>query len=199
MIYSLTLQLADLQLHWAMQVYANSTRATASSSFKQLQAVACWQLEGIDEGIGTNIDISHPKLTSWHSLQVYLSTLKGYVPDLCTTCIPWLLSLGMPWCPQYSLQLCRMLSMIFCMCGVCSSFHLPHQHSLTHFIQIIQAFGAPNKLCSLITKLKHIKAIMKPLIKCYWLTNVWTSSQQHELISKGMVCWTAHACHIHFG
>ena len=51
---------------------------------------------------------------------------------------------------------------IFRTCGVCSSFNLPHQHSLTHFIQMIQAFGTPNGLCSSITELKHIKAVKKP-------------------------------------
>ena len=53
---------------------------------------------------------------------------------------------------------------IFCTCGICSSFNLPHQHSLTHFIQMIWAFSAPNGFCSSITESKHIKAIEKP----YW-------------------------------
>ena len=48
------------------------------------------------------------------------------------------------------------------MCGICSSFNLPHQHLLTHFIQMIWAFGAPNRLCLSITELKHIKAVKKP-------------------------------------
>ena len=51
---------------------------------------------------------------------------------------------------------------IFCTCGVCSSFNLPRQHSLMHFIQMIWAFGAPNGLCSSITESKHIKAVKKP-------------------------------------
>ena len=51
---------------------------------------------------------------------------------------------------------------IFCTCGICSSFNLPCQHSLTHFIQMIRAFSAPNGLCSSITESKHIKAIKKP-------------------------------------
>lgn len=48
------------------------------------------------------------------------------------------------------------------MCRACSSFNLPCQHSLMHFIQMIWAFGAPNGLCSSITELKHIKAVKKP-------------------------------------
>lgn len=51
---------------------------------------------------------------------------------------------------------------IFRTCGICSSFNLPRQHSLTHFIQMIRAFGAPNGLCSSITESKHIKAVKKP-------------------------------------
>ena len=43
------------------------------------------------------------------------------------------------------------------------------------------------------------QVIMKPLVKCYWLTNVWTNLQQHELISRGMECWMTHACCIHIG
>ena len=51
---------------------------------------------------------------------------------------------------------------IFHTCSVCSSFNLPQQHSLMHFIQMIQAFGAPNGLCLSITESKHIKAVKKP-------------------------------------
>ena len=38
----------------------------------------------------------------------------------------------------------------------------PRQHSLTHYIKAIKAFGAPNGLCSSITESKHIKAIKEP-------------------------------------
>ena len=51
---------------------------------------------------------------------------------------------------------------IFLSSGVCPSFNLPRQHSLKHFIQMIWAFGAPNRLCSSITESKHIKAVKKP-------------------------------------
>jgi hypothetical protein len=39
---------------------------------------------------------------------------------------------------------------------------LPRQHSLTHYISLIKAFGAPNGLCSSITESKHIKAVKEP-------------------------------------
>ena len=43
-----------------------------------------------------------------------------------------------------------------------NGFSLPCQHSLVHYIQLIQMFGAPNGLCSSITESKHIKAVKKP-------------------------------------
>ncbi|KAJ6529976.1 hypothetical protein B0H10DRAFT_2273658 [Mycena sp. CBHHK59/15] len=48
-----------------------------------------------------------------------------------------------------------------------ASFHvnrisLPRQHSMVHYRPLIQAFGAPNGLCSSITESKHIKAVKKP-------------------------------------
>ncbi|KAK7027767.1 hypothetical protein R3P38DRAFT_2623597 [Favolaschia claudopus] len=41
-------------------------------------------------------------------------------------------------------------------------FSLPRQHSMVHYSPLIQAFGAPNGLCSSITESKHIKAVKKP-------------------------------------
>ena len=41
-------------------------------------------------------------------------------------------------------------------------FNLPRQHSLTHYVTLIRAFGAPNGLCSSITESKHIKAVKEP-------------------------------------
>jgi hypothetical protein len=38
-------------------------------------------------------------------------------------------------------------------------FSLPWQHSLAHYVFSITQFGAPNGLCSSITKSKHIKAV----------------------------------------
>ena len=39
---------------------------------------------------------------------------------------------------------------------------LPRQHSLVHYHAAIQVFGAPNGLCSSITKSKHIDAVKNP-------------------------------------
>jgi len=41
-------------------------------------------------------------------------------------------------------------------------FNLPLQHSRLHYFKLIQAFGAPNGLCSSITESKHIAAIKEP-------------------------------------
>ncbi|KAF8545534.1 hypothetical protein OG21DRAFT_1492301 [Imleria badia] len=38
-------------------------------------------------------------------------------------------------------------------------FSLPRQHSMKHYVDTIQLFGAPNSLCSSITESKHIKTI----------------------------------------
>ncbi|KAG1732519.1 hypothetical protein EDB19DRAFT_1896754 [Suillus lakei] len=48
---------------------------------------------------------------------------------------------------------------IFKVTGVVSTFSLPCQHSLCHYILLIRLFGAPNGLCSSITESKHIKAV----------------------------------------
>lgn len=39
---------------------------------------------------------------------------------------------------------------------------LPQQHSLVHYVEVIQQFGSPNGLCSSITESKHIKAVKEP-------------------------------------
>ncbi|KAH9979689.1 hypothetical protein BJV74DRAFT_780148, partial [Russula compacta] len=64
---------------------------------------------------------------------------------------------------------------IFQTSGVCpKGFSLPHQHSLVHYVCMIQKFGAPNGLCSSITESKHIKAIKEP----------WRHSNQFEALSQ---------------
>ncbi|KAF9527497.1 hypothetical protein CPB83DRAFT_869883 [Crepidotus variabilis] len=46
--------------------------------------------------------------------------------------------------------------------GIRDNFLLPRQHSLNHYHISIQMFGTPNRLCSSITKSKHIKAVKEP-------------------------------------
>jgi hypothetical protein len=56
-------------------------------------------------------------------------------------------------------------------------FNLPRQHSMTHYIALIRAFGAPNGLCSSITESKHIKAVKEP----------WRRSNHFEAIGQMLV------------
>ncbi|KIK13237.1 hypothetical protein PISMIDRAFT_119195, partial [Pisolithus microcarpus 441] len=51
-------------------------------------------------------------------------------------------------------------------------FSLPRQHSLVHYEALIHLFGAPNGLCTSITKSKHITVVKKP-----W----WWSSKYRAL------------------
>ena len=51
---------------------------------------------------------------------------------------------------------------IFVKTGVCEGFNVPEQHFLHHYPALIQAYGAPNGLCSSITESKHLKAVKKP-------------------------------------
>jgi hypothetical protein len=46
--------------------------------------------------------------------------------------------------------------------GVVQSLSLPHQHSLSHYLELIKQFGASNGLCSSITESKHVKAVKMP-------------------------------------
>jgi hypothetical protein len=51
---------------------------------------------------------------------------------------------------------------------------LPRQYSLTHYISLIKAFGAPNRLCSSITESKNIKAIKEP----------WQRSSHYKVLGQ---------------
>ena len=104
---------------------------------------------------------------------MYLPTLKGYVPnDMICALRAFLNFCYLAWhdildskslaTMQEALDRFHQHREIFRTCGVCSSFNLPRQHSLMHFIQMIRAFGAPNGLCLSITESKYIKAIKKP-------------------------------------
>jgi hypothetical protein len=55
-----------------------------------------------------------------------------------------------------------------------NGFNLPRQHSLSHYVRLIRAFGAPNGLCSSITESKHIKAVKEP----------WRRSNRFEALGQ---------------
>lgn len=58
-----------------------------------------------------------------------------------------------------------------------SGFNLPRQHSMVHYVRLIQEFGAPNGLCSSITESRHITAVKKP----------WRRSNHHEPLGQMLV------------
>ncbi|KAG0696193.1 hypothetical protein DFH29DRAFT_984705 [Suillus ampliporus] len=53
-------------------------------------------------------------------------------------------------------------------------FALPRQHSLVHYVHLIQEYGAPNGLCSSITESRHITAVKKP----------WRRSNRYEALGQ---------------
>ena len=88
---------------------------------------------------------------------------------------------------------------IFEDCGIrTEGFNLPRQHFLIRYMALIQAFGAPNGLCSSITESKHIKAVKQPW-RCsnrykalgqMLLTNEWLdkiAASRADFTSRGML------------
>jgi hypothetical protein len=63
---------------------------------------------------------------------------------------------------------------IFETMGTVPHFSLPHQHSMTHYVGMIQLFGALNGLCLLIMEYKHVKAMKQP----------WRWSSKHNTIGQ---------------
>ncbi|KAH7911539.1 hypothetical protein BJ138DRAFT_1237425 [Hygrophoropsis aurantiaca] len=55
-----------------------------------------------------------------------------------------------------------------------TGFSLPRQHSLVHYLRLIQEYGAPNGLCSSITESRHITAVKRP----------WRRSSRFEALGQ---------------
>lgn len=51
---------------------------------------------------------------------------------------------------------------------------IPRIHSLQHYKEMVQLFGAPNGLCSSIVESKHIRAVKKP----------WRKSNKHHALGQ---------------
>jgi hypothetical protein len=81
---------------------------------------------------------------------------------------------------------------IFRETGVRSNFNLPRQHSLTHYRQLIQMFGAPNGVCSSITESRHITAVKKP-----WRRSNHNNAIGQMLLTNQRIDKLA-ASHVHF-
>ncbi|KAG1838891.1 hypothetical protein F4604DRAFT_1885392 [Suillus subluteus] len=106
-------------------------------------------------------------------MKVYLAAIEGHVPqDVVHTFSAFLEFCYTVRCEalteddlvklQDALDRFHQYWEIFKTTGVVSTFSLPCQHSLCHYILMIQLFGAPNGLCSSITESKHIKAVKEP-------------------------------------
>jgi hypothetical protein len=73
-------------------------------------------------------------------------------------------------------------------------FSLPRQHSMVHYRPLIQAFGAPNGLCSSITESKHIKAVKKPYRRSGRnkpLSQILLTNQRLDKLAAARVDFTA--------
>ncbi|KAG1763021.1 hypothetical protein EDD22DRAFT_979524 [Suillus occidentalis] len=87
---------------------------------------------------------------------VYIPAIKDHVPEDIMRTFNDLVQL------QEVLDHFHEYQEIFKMSGVTTSFSLPRQHSMCHYILMIRLFGVPNGLCSSITESKHIKAVKEP-------------------------------------
>ena len=130
--------------------------------------------------------LSYYRARSEASLQVYLPAIESYVPEEMVRALRAFLdfvyiarrdihdthSLA---ALDDALRRFHLHREIFRTCGIrVKGFNLPRQHSLTHYVKLIRAFGAPNGLCSSITESKHIKAVKEP----------WRRSNRFEALGQ---------------
>lgn len=107
-------------------------------------------------------------------MKVYLPAITGHVPPQMVRC----LSAFLDFCYLVRQSVINESTLtaiddalarfhrdrvIFITEGVCpAGISLPQQHSIVHYRQVIELFGAPNGICSSITEAKHIKAVKEP-------------------------------------
>ncbi|KAJ6523207.1 hypothetical protein B0H19DRAFT_1277074 [Mycena capillaripes] len=73
-------------------------------------------------------------------------------------------------------------------------FSLPRQHSMVHYRPSMQAFAAPNGLCSSITESKHIKAVKRPYRRSSRnkpLSQILLTNQRLDKLAAARVDFTA--------
>lgn len=103
-------------------------------------------------------------------MKVFLPAIKGLVPngmvcaiaaflDFCY--IVWRAQLDVDALNELDKALARFHAEreVFIEHNIRDNLNLPQQHSLNHHCLLVQLFGAPNGLCSLITESKHISAV----------------------------------------
>lgn len=118
-------------------------------------------------------------------IQVYLPAITDYLPEPIMLC----LSSFLDFCYlvrrsdidestladiQRAVELFHHYRDVFIQSGVRDDFSLPRQHAMVHYRQNIIDFGAPNGVCSSITKSWHITAVKKP----------WRRSNRHNALSQ---------------
>ncbi|KAG1896333.1 uncharacterized protein F5891DRAFT_1130305 [Suillus fuscotomentosus] len=121
-------------------------------------------------------------------MKVYLSAIEGYVPvdmvrtfraflEFCYLVRRSIITEKMLEQIQEALDWFHRHRQIFETLDVISTFSLPRQHSLQHYIHLIRLFGALNGLRSSITEAKHIKAVKEP----------WRRSSRYEALGQMLV------------
>ncbi|KAG2050603.1 hypothetical protein BDR06DRAFT_983915 [Suillus hirtellus] len=136
-------------------------------------------MDDIDQRIAVVTPFTGRRFKQWTGddskvlMKVYIPAIKDHVPEDITCAFSMCLDFCyLVWHEALTednlVQLQEVLECfheyqeIFKTTGVTTSFSLPHQHSMCHYILMIQLFGAPNGLCSSITESKHIKAVKEP-------------------------------------
>ncbi|KAI6013170.1 hypothetical protein BKA83DRAFT_4466263 [Pisolithus microcarpus] len=106
-------------------------------------------------------------------MKVYIATIEGHVPrDIVCTFRTFLEFCYIAHCNVITESALKELNdalqrfyhyrEFFKMVEVATTFSLPRQHSMKHYVELIRQFGAPNGLCSSMTENKHIRAVKKP-------------------------------------
>jgi len=120
--------------------------------------------------------------------KVYIAAIEGHVPvEIICTFRVFLKFCYIVWkstiseCTLEQLQdtisCFHHYRQIFLDSDTISTFSLPRQHSVSHHLQLIWLFGAPNGLCSSITESKHIKAVK----------GLWRRSSKYNVLSQMLI------------
>ncbi|KAG2123012.1 hypothetical protein BD769DRAFT_1629093 [Suillus cothurnatus] len=140
-------------------------------------------------------------------MKVYIAAIEGHVPVeiICTFCafLEFCYIVRKSTISECTLeQLQDTISrfhhyrQIFLDSDTISMFSLPQQHSVSHYLQLIRLFGAPNGLCSSITESKHIKAVKGPWrcsSKYNALSQMLITNQQLDKLAAARVNFTSHS------
>jgi hypothetical protein len=127
------------------------------------------RFKGFNEGVSVGAFIFHFA----ESKKVYIAEITGYVPSEIVKCLATFMDLCYIFRrnaitstalknAEALLDQFHELRGFFVDAGVCTSFKLPRQHALLHYLTSIPLFGSPNGLCSSIMESKHIKAVKEP-------------------------------------